>query len=292
MQMSQIRYVLAAARTLNFTKAAAECNVSQPALTKAIKTLEGELGSPLFHREGKRILLSGFGQSMLPHLQHIMDEAEVTKTLAVNFKLLNQVPIRLGVMSTVGHGRLSRFLAEFQQDFAGIEVAVSEAGGTALGTKLQDGELDLAVLNPRELAADAFEVYELYRERYVVVVPPGHRLAALDAIRLGDLSRERYVDRLACEMRELVMAACVEMDIELYARFRSEREDWVQAMVQANIGFAFMPEYSVTLPELLRRPLVDPIVERTVCLINMPGRPFTPAVSAFVRAAKRFDWPG
>jgi len=292
MEMSQIRYVLAAAKTLNFTKAAAECNVSQPALTKAIKIFEGELGSPLFHREGKRILLSGFGRSMLPHLQHIMDEAEATRTLADNFKLLNQVPIRVGVMSTVGHMRLSRFLAEFQQDFEGIEVAVSEAEGVALGAKLQDGELDLAVLNPREIAADAFETHELYRERYVVVIPPGHRLAALDAITLRDLSRERYVDRLACEMRELVMAACDEMDIELYARFRSEREDWVQAMVQANIGFAFMPEYSVTLPELLRRPLIDPVVERTVCLINVPGRPFTPAVAAFVRAAKRFDWPG
>lgn len=292
MEMSQIRYVLAAARTLNFTKAAAEHNVSQPALTKAIKTLEAELGSPLFHREGKRVLLSSFGQSMLPHLQHIMDEAEATRTLADNFRLLNQVPVRVGVMSTVGHARLSRFLAEFQQDFEGIEVAVNEADGAALSARLQDGDLDVAVLNPREVPVGAFEAYELYRERYVVVIPPGHRLAALDAVKLSDLSRERYVDRLACEMRELVMAACDEMEVELYARFRSEREDWVQAMVHANIGFAFMPEYSVTLPELLRRPLADPIVERTICLISVPGRPFTPAVSALVRAAKRFDWLG
>ena len=50
MGMSQIKYVLAAAKTLNFTKAAAECNVSQPVLTKAIKTLEADLGTPLFHR--------------------------------------------------------------------------------------------------------------------------------------------------------------------------------------------------------------------------------------------------
>ena len=72
MEMSQIRYALTAAKTLNFTKAAAECNVSQPALTKAIKTLEADLGSPLFHREGKRILISDFGKTMLPHLQHLL----------------------------------------------------------------------------------------------------------------------------------------------------------------------------------------------------------------------------
>ncbi|RWH69597.1 MAG: LysR family transcriptional regulator [Mesorhizobium sp.] len=75
MEMFQVRYVLAAAKMLNFTKAATDCNVSQPALTKAVKTLEGELGAPLFHREGKRVLLSEFGRSILPHLQQIMQEA-------------------------------------------------------------------------------------------------------------------------------------------------------------------------------------------------------------------------
>ena len=79
MEMFQIRYVLAAARSLNFTKAAAECNVSQPALTKAIKNLEAELGTDLFHREGRRVRLSDFGRSMLPHLQHIFDETEATQ---------------------------------------------------------------------------------------------------------------------------------------------------------------------------------------------------------------------
>ncbi len=290
MEMSQIRYVLAAAKALNFTRAAAACNVSQPALTKAIKSLENELGTPLFHREGKRILLSAFGESMLPHLQHIVEEAEATKALAQNFKLLNQVPVRLGVMSTIGHLRLSHFLASFQKAYDGIEVAVSESGAPALRTSLDEAEIDLAILNGLEMG-DALDGHELYRERYVVVVPPGHRLAGFDSVTLGDLAGERYVDRLACEMREMVMQACASTNVELYARFRSEREDWVQAMVSANLGFAFMPEYSVTLPELLRRPLVDPVVERVVVLAHKPGRRFSPAVSAFVTAAKGFAWP-
>ena len=83
MEMSQIRYALAAARTLNFTRAAGECHVSQPALTKAIRNLEAELGGPLFHRERKRVLLSDFGRSMLPHLQHIMDKAETAQAVRI-----------------------------------------------------------------------------------------------------------------------------------------------------------------------------------------------------------------
>ena len=76
MEMFQVKYVLAAARLLNFTKAAAQCHVSQPALTKAVKALEAELGAPVFHREGKKILLSTFGRSLVPHLQHILHETE------------------------------------------------------------------------------------------------------------------------------------------------------------------------------------------------------------------------
>lgn len=292
MEMSQIRYVLAAARTLNFTKAAVDCNISQPALTKAIKNLEGELGASLFHREGRRVRISDFGASMMPHLQHIMDEAEVTRTLAQNFRLLNQQPIRLGVMSTIGHVRLARFLALFDSNHEGIELSVSEDNVDDLKIKLDEGELDLAVLNPLDGLGQGFHCHKLYTERYVVIFPPGHKLKDHNAINLRDLSGEPYVDRLACEMREMVLAVCKDMGVELYARFRSNREDWVQAMVLARIGFAFMPEYSVTQPELLQRPLVEPTVEREICLVTVPGRPFTPAISAFVRAAQSFDWPG
>ena len=86
MEMFQVRYVLAAARLLNFTKAAAQCNVSQPALTKAVKSLESELGALLFHREGRKILLSEFGRTVLPHLQLILNETQATRTLADNFR--------------------------------------------------------------------------------------------------------------------------------------------------------------------------------------------------------------
>lgn len=290
--MSQIKYVLEASRTLNFTRAAENCHVSQPALTKAIKALESELGAPLFHREGKRVLLTDFGRSMLPHLQHIMEETEVAHTLAQNYRLLNKTPIRLGVMSTLGHVRLGRFLAHFAQRHEGVELALSEDAVANLKDKLDAGEIDLAILNPLDGLGDRFSTRELYVERYVVIFPPEHRLGMSNALTLADLSGEPYVDRLACEMREMVMQTCQARDVELYAKFRSEREDWVQAMVLAGLGFAFMPECCVTLPGLLQRPLIDPVVERRIALVHMPGRPFNPAVSALVRAAQTFAWPG
>lgn len=292
MEMAQIRYVLAAARHLNFTKAAAECDVTQPALTKGVKALEGELGAPVFHREGHRILLSDFGRSMLPHLQRILDEAAATQMLAQNFRLLEKVPVRLGVMSTIGHVRLARFLAHVERGYAGMELSVVEDSVTGLRERLRDDEIDVAVMTLTDDLKRDHRTAPLYTERYVVVFPPDHRLGRLNAVTLEDVSGEPYVDRLACEMREMVIGVCEARDVRLYARFRSEREDWIQAMVLAGIGFAFMPEYSVTLPGLLQRPLVDPAVERTIATVTVPGRRFSPAVDALMRAAGAFAWPG
>ncbi len=137
-----------------------------------------------------------------------------------------------------------------------------------------------------------FRTEAIYDERYVVVFPPGHRFERSNAVALREVSGEPYVDRLACELREMVMAVCRDYEVELYAKFRSEREDRVQGMVMAGIGFAFMPECSVTLAGLLSRPLVEPEVARTVMLTSMPGRPHTPATAAFVRAVRAHNWPG
>ena len=292
MEMSQIRYVLSAAKHLNFTKAASECNVSQPALTKGVKALEADLGAAVFHREGRKILLSDFGRSMLPHLQHIVDEAAATQILAQNFRLLEKVPLRLGVLSTIGHVRLARFLAQFEKSNEGLELSVSEESAPELKDKLSEGEIDVAFMTVTEDLENEFRTRELYSERYVVVFPPEHRLGNLDAVSLEELSGERYVDRLACELREMVRSVCESKGVELYARFRSEREDWVQAMVAAGIGFAFMPEYSVTLPGLMQRPLVEPVVERRVAACTVPGRKHSPALDALMRASNSFTWPG
>jgi len=290
--MYQIRYMLAAARTLNFTRAAEACSVSQPALTKAIKALEAELGAALFNRDGRRLTLTDFAGSILPHFEQILNEADLTQTLAKNHRLLRKVPLRIGVLSTVGPVRLSRFLSRFQAEHRGVEVSVTEASVAGLARQLEEGRIDFAILNPLEGLVERAHLLTLYDERYVVILPPDHPLGRANAVTLKDLSGQNYVDRLSCEMRDMVMQVCQDNGIELYARFRSEREDWVQAMVLARIGFAFMPEFSVTLPDLVQRPLVEPEVTRQIALAHLAGRPFSPAANAFVRAAQGFAWPG
>ncbi len=290
MEMHQVRYFLAAAKALSFTRAAEECHVSQPALTTAIKKLEEQLGSALFHRDGRQITLTEFGRRMQPHLGQIVEQTKAAETVAKDFRLLNQVPIRIGVMSTIGPMRLATMMASFQRQSPGVETAVREGAPEALAALLDADELDVAILNPLEGLGDNYHAEPLYTERYVVLLPSENPFRDRNAVALRELSGQPYVDRLSCEMREMVMGVCNDMGVKLYARFRSEREDWVQAMVMANIGFAFMPEYAVTRPDSVRMLLVDPAVQRTISLITVRGRKHPPAVAAFIRSVRAHKW--
>jgi len=83
--MHRVRYFLAVAHTLNFTRAAELCNVSQPALTRAIQQLEEELGGLLLRRERKLTHLTDFGRLIPPHLRQVLADAEAAKTTAKRF---------------------------------------------------------------------------------------------------------------------------------------------------------------------------------------------------------------
>jgi len=290
MEMHQVRYFLAAAAALSFTRAAEECHVSQPALTAAMKKLEAELGGALFFREANRLKLTEFGRQMQPLLAQVRERADAVQSAAESRRLLNPPPARVGVMPSLGPARMVRFLLEFARVHPGIEVAIREGRPAELAKWLDADELDVALLNPVDAVNPSFRADPLYTERYVVLLPPAHALADREGLTLRELHRQPYVDRLACEMRERVMTVCGQMKVELYARFRSEREDWVQAMVAAGLGFAFMPEHAISQPAVVQRPLTEPAVERTIVLATMPGRAQSQGVATFVRAARAYRW--
>lgn len=287
MELQQIRYFLAICEHAGFSRAAQDCGVTQPALTTAVKKLEQEVGGDLFHREGRRLVLSELGRLVKPHLEKLFNEKDAAMEVARNFRLLRATPLRIGVMPTIGPARVSRCLALFRATHPGIEVAVSEAPLEGLLHRLEDNELDLALASAPKGLPDAVRSECIYSERYVVAFRPGHRFEEEKAVRLDDVTGESYVDRLSCEFRDQVMALCKERKIELYANFRSEREEWVQNMVQAGLGFAFMPEFSVTLPGVLSRPLIDPAVQRDVLAVEVRGRARAPAAKLFVESVVR-----
>jgi DNA-binding transcriptional LysR family regulator len=144
--MHQIRYFLAVCETLNFTRAAESCNVSQPSLTRAIKGLEDELGGPLFRRERNNTHLTGLGEMMRPHLTQVLIETDAAKERARSFARLEDVELKLGMMCTIGPRRFVPFLQAFRERHPKVRLVVQDGSNTMLQERLAQGELDVAVL--------------------------------------------------------------------------------------------------------------------------------------------------
>jgi len=153
------------------------------------------------------------------------------------------------------------------------------------------GDLDVAMMAQEKAFDERFDIRPLYRERFSVALPPGHRLAAKNAVRVTDLAGESYLQRLNCEYYDTLNALADDWGkLNVKTVYQSEREDWIQTMVMAGMGICFMPEFSQTMQGLVTRPLVDPEVTREVSLVSIAGRRFSPAVGTFVKAIKAYKW--
>jgi DNA-binding transcriptional LysR family regulator len=290
MEMHQIRYFLAVADTLNFTRAAERCHVSQPALTRAIQQLEEELGGLLLRRERKLTHLTDFGRLIEPHLRRLQADAEEAKSTAKRFLNLEEAEIRLGIMCTIGPARFMAFLAKFHGANPGCEMTLIEGVPGRLSELLLAGELDLAVMAQPEPFHERLEVLSLYSERFCIAFPTGHRLEQQNRVRISDVAGETYLRRINCEYRDYLADRLREHGLAVRLGFQSEREDWIQMMVAAGFGVCFLPEFSPTIPGVRTQPVTEPEVLREVSLVSMTGRRFSPAVLAFIRAIQAHDW--
>jgi len=291
MEMHQIRYFLAVCNTLNFTRAAELCNVTQPALTRAIQKLEEELGGLLFRRERKLTHTTDLGNLVRPQLETILTQSEQARSTAQSFLQLRDAPLRLGVMCTIGPVRFVSFLSRFRADQPGIEVSLTESIPDELINMLMEGQLDIAMTTAPEEPNERLDFRMLYEERFVVAFPPGHRYESMAAVPVQEIAGESYLSRANCEYYERLETVLEQQSVRVQDVFRSEREDWIQIMVMAGMGICFMPEFSAVLPGLNIRPIVSPPVTRTIHLATVAGRRFSPAVAAFIKAIDRYKWP-
>ena len=290
MEMHQLRYFLALSETLNFTRAAENCNVSQPSLTRAIKALEDEFGGSLFRRERNNTHLTELGQIVLPFLKDVSAQSRAARDRAHSFAKLKETPLTLGVMCTIGPNRLIDLVRDFQTHNPGVELSLADANGQEIEKRLVEGALDVAIYGLPQGIDERFHGLPLLTERFFIVVAPGHRFETLNAVRLKDLDGERYLARVNCEYGTVMRQVLAEHGVDIRHRYRSERDDWIQSMIAAGMGYGFFPESAITLPGLVTRPLIEPEVSRTVNLVTVRGRAHSPAVGALVREAKAHKW--
>ena len=291
MEMHQVRYFLAVAETLNFTRASEKCNVTQPSLSRAIKLLEEELGGPLFHRDREFTHLTDLGLMVRPHLQSVYQHSMVAKQLSRDFT--NKVPLKLGIMSTISPDEIVDLIVNLRSRHPDVDLKLSDASAKDLRTHLLAGDLDAVIYAlPGEEVDERTHHIPLFREQMMLAVHRGHRLANEDAFPVREMNGEHYIHRVNCEFAGYADQILQQRGVTCTPAYWSERDDWTLAMVAAGLGFAFMPANAVKHPDVVGLPIVEPEFWRIVNLVTARGRPHPPGAGALIREAMRKTWFG
>jgi LysR family transcriptional regulator, hydrogen peroxide-inducible genes activator len=291
MEMHQVRYFLAVAEELNFTRAAERCNVTQPSLSRAIKLLEEELGGLLFYRERESTHLTDLGHMARPHLQSVYDQSRLVKRLSQEF--VTKWPLKLGIMSTISPDEIVDLIANIRTHHPDVELRLCDASAEDLRARLLAGDLEVAIYAlPGGEADERIHSIPLFREQMVLAVHRDHRLANTGAFPVREMNGEDYIHRMNCEFAGYADQILQQRGVTCRPVYWSERDDWTLAMVAAGLGFAFMPANAVKHPGVIGLPVVEPEFWRQVNLVSVRGRRYSPGVGSLVREAMRKTWYG
>jgi DNA-binding transcriptional LysR family regulator len=288
MEMHQVRYFLAAARTLNFTKAAEESNVTQPSLTRAIQKLEEEFGGLLFRRERSLTHLTELGRQMVPHLERTYEAAQAAKMLAKGIGKAALAPLNFGIAGNMP-ADLGAALAQVAGGLPGFELSLVHAGTAALIDGMLKGDIDAAIFTkPRELP-DRLDSFALVNRDYAVAAPSDHPISAMQDISLANLADFCWIEGdadVAQEFRERCAAAGTEIEF----RHSCSSNRGAIDLVASGLGCALVPT-SLQLPDgVVFRPIVDLAINRALVFATVSGRQRSVATDALIRAIKARNW--
>jgi LysR family hydrogen peroxide-inducible transcriptional activator len=286
MEMHQLQYVVAVARTRNFSRAAEQCHVSQPSLSQQIQKLEDELGERLFDRMKREAKLTSHGDAFLHRAVRILEEAEAAKREASDTRGLLRGTVTVGVLPTIAPYLLPDVMATFVKKFPGVQIVVQEDTTAQLLKLALTCEIDFAIAS-RPIRDGRLEVQELFSEELLLALPPGHPLIRKRTVNTNDLAGERLIvmQEGHC-LGDQVLGFCDRHDVHHHISFRSAQLETIQSFVRAGLGISLIPAMAAAhnrnhVPEY--RSLHSPKPSRQIVAVWPKHRPPGRAASEFLK---------
>ena len=290
MELSQLRYLLAAAELGNFTRAAERCEISQPSLSQQIINLERELGHKLFHRLGRRVVPTEAGQVFLERARYIIKEVEdASKELKDSPTLERR--IKVGTVPTLAPYLFPPLLEQCHELHPNLLVHTHEDFRPDLMSGVIDGDLDLAVL-PQPVKDPRISTEVLFTEPLLLVVSRHHPLAAKPVITAPDLAEESFVllghsSSLAMEIERF----CGDHDFSPRLGHRCSQVATVKALVALGLGISILPRIARKPADdmtLVYRELTGRVPAREVVIVRHLQRYQTRGAELFLKVLRAF----
>lgn len=263
MDLRQLRYVDAVARRLNFTTAARDLHVAQPALSKSIANLEDELGTPLFVRTSRRVALTDAGVTFVARARQILVDVENLADEMADLGAGRRGHVRI---STWFHLEplLPALLRDFIAENAGIRVSVLELPTAQMVAALAHDELDFAVsVVPEGWEERSISYAPVRREQLVVVVPAADALSARSSISVRSLGGRALIaplpgTALRAWFDRILMGSAVQPRVVV------ETNELAAALAYVSVGLGL-----AILPESVVPPIEAPL--KSVKLAGVPA---------------------
>jgi DNA-binding transcriptional LysR family regulator len=244
MELRHLRYFVAVAEALNFGRAARRLAISQPPLSRQIRALEDELGTPLLARTRRAVALTAAGSALLPEARRLLREADALKEGARLLAAGAAGTVALGFISVAAYNILPALVPEFRKRHPGLKLALQEGATDALLPALVQGEIDVGMVLPP--VADARLVYRpLVHDQLMVALPARARGRFPDgALPLAALAEEPFIlfpRKAGPSLYDLIVGSCQRAGFSPRIDQEAIQMQTIVSLVAAGMGVALVP---------------------------------------------------
>lgn len=282
MEINQLKYFCALANTRHFTRTAQEISISQSALSRSIHKLEQELGTPLFKRGSREILLTSSGQRFLIHAERALRELEKGRQEIESERDPDHGVISLSFMHSLGIHILPQLLSEFKQLYPHIQFNLDQDNSSVLARSLLEGKSDICLCSIMVNMEQLAWLY-LYTEELFAVVPKNHPFAGRKSIDLEDLEGQPFITlKPNYSLRILTDQFCAISGIRPSIIFEGDDINTAASLVSAHLGVSLLPRITgIETAGLVFLPVSFPVCKREIGLAWSTTRPLSPATHLF-----------
>ncbi|OMD44528.1 LysR family transcriptional regulator [Paenibacillus borealis] len=279
MELLQLQYFLVVARLEHVTEAARSLHVTQSSLSKTIQRLEEDLGVPLFDRIGRKLRLNEFGSQFLRRAERALFELEQGKQELRDLSSPEQGTLELAVTAA---STLPNILREFRKRRPNVQFHVQMLTTYEMVKLLHRGEVDFCLSSPA-IEEEDIECQIVFIDPILVAVPKGHRLADRNSISLIELSDEEFIGvKRGYGTRDLVDNVCRTVGFEPRYVYEGDEPARLSALVEAEIGIAFIPSTARNSREQIHYLQVENHdLAREIALLWHKSRYISPAALEF-----------
>ncbi|MGD1859692.1 MAG: LysR substrate-binding domain-containing protein [Leptolyngbyaceae cyanobacterium] len=192
MELRQLRYFVTVAEELHFGRAADRLQITQPALSKQVASLEKALSIPLLLRTKRTVQLTHAGQVFLEQARQLLNQAEAAIQLARRADQGEIGQLTIGFTETAAHTVLPQWVRTFRQRHPGVKITMLELATEAQVAALRQGQIDLAFLHP-PIDERGLQLHSILEESFVAVLPERHPLQKYESIPIAALADEALI---------------------------------------------------------------------------------------------------